>query len=84
MKFKRNRYSHENFEPVPGDTYLRLVQMADAGIVTAQFDVGKMYDEGTGVSPDHSKAIKYYTLAANQGDEEAKRNLEVLQYYTIH
>ena len=81
---KRNRYGQENFEPMPEDICLRLVQMADAGIVTAQFNLGKMYGEGLGVRPDHSKAIKYYTLAANQGDEEAKRNLEVLQYYTIH
>jgi len=35
-----------------------------------------MYEAGTGVTQSYSEARKWYTLAANQGNENAKTALE--------
>jgi hypothetical protein len=34
-----------------------------------------MYEDGQGVAQDYSKAIKWYTLAADQGEPMAQSNL---------
>ena len=41
----------------------------------AQFFLGCMYEDGQGVAQDYSKAIKWYTLAADQGEPMAQSNL---------
>ena len=41
----------------------------------AQFLLGAMYDEGHGVSQDYKTAVKWYTLAAEQGVARAQFNL---------
>ena len=77
---KRNRYDQKNSEPVPKDSHQKLIQMAKAGVVTAQLSLGKMYAEGIDVSRNYSKAIKYYTLAATQGHAEAQSALGMMHY----
>ena len=42
---------------------------------SAQLNLGLMYDSGKGVPQDHSKAVKYYTLAADQGFAQAQCSL---------
>jgi uncharacterized protein len=52
-----------------------LIEKADAGDVKAQFLVGSAYDTGKGAPRDGEKAMKYYLLAANQGDAEAQNSV---------
>ena len=50
-------------------TALRLLTaLADRGHALAQLDLGKMYDEGLGTEQDVFKAIKFFRLAAAQGN----------------
>jgi TPR repeat protein len=37
-----------------------------------------MYDKGEGVARDYAKAISWYTMAAEQGDEKAQSSLAVM------
>ena len=41
----------------------------------AQFSLGVMYDNGEGVPQDNAEAVKWYRLAAEQGDADAQFNL---------
>ena len=55
--------------------------------VDAQRIVGDFYKNGTGIAKDEKEAIKWYTKAATQGDEEAKKQLELLKStkpYPVH
>jgi hypothetical protein len=40
--------------------------------------MGFMYQKGFGVEPDHYKALEYFTLAAKQGQENAKKQVQEL------
>ena len=42
------------------------------GSVIAQYNLGIFYEKGYGVSKDLTKAIEWYTKAANQGNKEAQ------------
>ena len=42
--------------------------LAEQGDATAQGNLGLMYDEGQGVPQDYKTAVKWYRLAAEQGD----------------
>jgi len=55
------------------------LQEARQGSSNAQFDVGAMYQNGRGVSPDRNKAIEWYNKAAAQGEEKAVSRLKLLQ-----
>ena len=48
------------------------------GRCRAQFNLGLMYDNGQGVPQDYSEAVKWYRLAADQGDAYAQNNLGVM------
>jgi TPR repeat protein len=52
---------------------------ANQGNVTAQYIVGKLYEKGEGVKPDHNEAMKWYSLAAVQGNVNAKQALDRLR-----
>jgi hypothetical protein len=52
---------------------------ANQGNVTAQYIVGKIYERGEGVKPDHNEAMKWYSLAAVQGNANAKQALDRLR-----
>jgi uncharacterized protein len=52
-----------------------LIKKADAGDKMAQFAVGSAYDFGEGAPRDREKAIKYYTMAAEQGLASAQNSL---------
>jgi hypothetical protein len=52
---------------------------ANQGNVTAQYIVGKIYERGEGVKPDHNEAMKWYSLAAVQGNPNAKQALDRLR-----
>ena len=54
------------------------MKKAEAGDAKAQYDLGECYDWGKGVTYDEQEAVKWYTKAAEQGDEKAKKALEQL------
>jgi TPR repeat protein len=37
-----------------------------------------LYEHGTGIAQDEAKAVEWYTVAANQGDEDAILMLRLL------
>lgn len=45
--------------------------IANHGSAVAQNNIGLMYEKGQNVRQDYSKAIEYYTKAANQGNASA-------------
>ena len=51
--------------------------LADTGDVSAQYNLGVMYDLGQGVPEDSVEAVKWYTKAANQGYAEAQYKMGV-------
>ena len=48
--------------------------------MSAQYNLGTMYDLGQGVPQDHAEALKWYRLAAEQGDMNAQFNLGGVYY----
>ena len=52
-----------------------LEEAADQGLAEAQFNLGCMYKHGQGVAQDYSAAMKWYRMAADQGDRKAPRLL---------
>jgi TPR repeat protein len=55
------------------------LQEAYQGNSSAQFDIGSMYQNGRGVSPDRNKAIEWYKKAAAQDNKKAVSRLKLLQ-----
>ncbi len=49
--------------------------LAEQGHAKAQFNLGVMYDKGTGVAQDDAEAVRLYRLAAEQGYARAQFNL---------
>ena len=49
-----------------------------AGICLAQFNLGFMYGTGEGIPKDYVQAYAWFNIAAAQGDETAKENLEII------
>ena len=49
------------------------------GHVSAEFNVGLMYYTGQGVAKDETKAKKWWTASAAQGNEMAIKNLKLLE-----
>ncbi len=53
-------------------------RLAEQGDPIAQYNVGVMYDEGTGVDRDAAKVIKWWRKAADQGHVMAQHNLAMV------
>ena len=51
---------------------------AEQGEPEAQFKLGRMYQEGRGVTQDHAEAVKWYRLSADKGQPFAQNNLGVM------
>ena len=51
--------------------------LAEQGNAGAQYNLGVMYDKGTGVEQDYRTAVKWYRLAAEQRNADAQSNLYV-------
>ena len=67
--------SHGQYETNAKMTVESLLPLAKAGDVTAQFNLGELYREGTNVIQNYGEAIKWFTRAAEQGDADAQHNL---------
>ena len=48
--------------------------LAEQGFVKAQYNLGVMYANGHGVPQDYTEAVKWYRLAAEQGNSGAQNN----------
>ena len=55
-----------------------LLPLAKNGNPIAQFDLGLMYAQGSGVEQDNKKALGWYLKAANQGYVYAQFNLGLM------
>ena len=62
----------------PADDIETLRKAAEQGNADAQYNLGVMYDEGTGGVPkDHAEALKWFRKAAEQGHAQAQFDLVV-------
>ena len=53
---------------------------ANAGDADAQYNLGRIYDNGQGVPQDYGQAAAWYRKAAEQGTAPAQRDLGLLYY----
>lgn len=76
-----------NVQAVPPEkkpqTVSELQAPADKGDLAAQFDLGMMYLEGSGVLQDARKGVDLLTRAANQGDAMAQFNVGMTYYQGV-
>ena len=49
--------------------------LAEQGIAGAQYNIGQMYRNGTGVLQDYAEAVKWYRLAAEQGYANSQKSV---------
>lgn len=49
--------------------------LADSGDANAQFNIALMYHSGAGVQASEAEAVRWYTLAANNGHPQAMEYL---------
>jgi uncharacterized protein len=54
--------------------------LAQAGVARAQNNVGACFAEGLGVERDNTLALRWLTLAAEEGDRVGQRNLAALYF----
>ena len=57
--------------------YKSFLPLAEQGNVTAQYNLGHMYEKGKGVPQDYKEAVRLYRLSAEQGDVDAQLKLGV-------
>ena len=53
--------------------------LAKQGYADAQHNLGVMYHQGQGVPQDDKTAVKWYKLAAEQGDAGAQTSLKIMK-----
>ena len=58
-------------------------EYAKIGNTTAQYYLGKMYEDGLGVSQDNAMAAEWYRKSAEQGNADAQNNLGEMYYYGL-
>ena len=66
------------YNPVEAVTY--LTKAAAAGAADAQFELAKLYEQGTGVPADPAKALELYQASAAQAFPDAVNDLGFLYY----
>jgi len=70
----QDAYDRQDYETA----YKLLAPLGEQGHAFAQFNLGTLYSEGKGVPHDHKEAVKWFRLAAEQGDVAAKSQLDLL------
>ena len=56
-----------------------LRKAADQGLTQAQYALAGLYEMGNGVSKDYDEALKWYRLAAVNGDNDSKKKILELE-----
>ena len=64
----------ENNQP-PAGSFEQCQKLAEQGNVEAQRKLGRMYEEGLGVTQDYREAVKWYLKAAEKGNAQAQYKL---------
>lgn len=72
---KKEALSQDHAKQILVSQYLKA---AEQGLADAQYHLGVIYEEGSGVPRDNEKAIKWHRAAAEQGHPEAQNKLEAL------
>ena len=67
-------YKNEDYET----SHNLILPLAKKGFAQAQYNLGVMYFNGKGVIKDYSNAIKWWNLAADQGNDKAQYILGVM------
>ena len=60
-----------------------LLPLAEAGNVSAQFNLAVLYREGERVERNYCDALKWFTRAAEQGDVDAQNNLGLMYLHGL-
>jgi TPR repeat protein len=72
-------YRYGKGRPVDSETAAEwCLKAADAGFVPAQYEMAKIYEAGEGVRRNPVEAHKFYSLAASQRYEDAKKRKKQL------
>ena len=61
-----------------------LCELGEAGVLEAQIDLGRMYDPGVSgdeTQKDYAEALKWYSMASEQGDLYSK--IRLVQFYAF-
>ena len=64
------------------ETFRLWLPLAEQGLADAQYNLGLMYLKGEGVPQDFKEGLKWFRLAAEQGDINAKKKLKELESQT--
>ena len=64
--------------PLTTEGAISLREKAEQGQVSAQLQLGRMYDMGQGVPKDDKEAVRWYQAAANQGDADSQSRLGLM------
>jgi TPR repeat protein len=65
-------------QTVAANRFDDLVKKAEAGDAEAQFQLGRVYDEGDGIPQDDESAVKWYKKSAEQGNAKAENSLGIM------
>ena len=57
-----------------------FTKAAEKGLASAQYNLGRCYENGDGISKSYEKAVEWYSKAANQGDARAQFGLGECYY----
>ena len=64
--------------PDYNSVYVTVKTLADQGDVNAQYELGRMFENGQSVAKNDQLAVAWYRKAAEQGHAEAQASLGVL------
>jgi TPR repeat protein len=59
-------------------TFQELLKRAESGDATAQFEIGRAYEDGKGAPPDDDRAVEWFRKSAEQGNAQAQNSLGVM------
>ncbi len=62
------------------ERFKKQIVLADQGNAEAQYDVGEMYEKGSGVAPDLKKAFAWYDKSAAHGHVKAQFKVAYMHY----
>ena len=62
------------------ERFAARLELARAGNAEAQFNIGEMYEKGSGVHPDLKSAFTWFELAAEQGHQKAEYKIAYMYY----
>lgn len=65
----------------PKGSFQWYYNAANKGNADAQYNLGKCYDDGSGVPENKAEAVKWYRKAADQGHNKAQCNLGICYFY---